>query len=493
MAPAKGTPPSTSESAGSSAATAGPSRAEPAGRVRRQHRKSRRGCRPCKSSRIKCDEVQPACSNCIRKEISCDYFEAVRAPINESRQRMLIPPLRRDSPEDAPLLPARRKTREREEQEEQHATSKATTSSLYDYEASPPDLPTILAHCCSPPASITTPPDRLLELRLLSHYQEMIARSSKRQASWSIWTLDMAMKSPLVMDSLLGFTAFHLRRLGNRDWGVREASHKYMARAIRLHKEESGEGLREDNAAAMIASCAFILFHTSTNQQYLQSGAEPRLPLHWFRPWQSAKGFFGHVWPSLQTIQVGHNMGLQFGVLKQFSLQAGSGTFGFLLHDMEPDSLADEEILTAYRQAVWQLDCIYGHAQQARLLQFPALVTPRFVELLEAQDPRTLAIVGYFFMLVKRRSVLWWVDGAADREFAAVMEFLPKDWWPVMDWAVQMFEQNSDPVPVAPKWPSFNELSHTRDSLVYQTEGMFQPFRSLPVVSPTFDEEKYLD
>ncbi|KAH6981470.1 hypothetical protein EDB80DRAFT_657609 [Ilyonectria destructans] len=449
-------------SADPSAVTAVPSPAETAGRVRRPHRKSRRGCRPCKSSRIKCDEVQPACSNCVRKEIPCDYFETVRASINEPKQRIMIPPLRRNSPEYEPPLPVGRKTREREEREdreERDLTSSPTTSSLS--EPSPPNLPTLLANCCPAPVAINTPSDRLIELRLLSHYQTMTSQSPKHQASWSIWTLDMAMASPLVMDSLLGFTAFHLRRLGNRDWGVREASHKYMARAIRCHKEESGVGLSEANAASMIASCAFILFHTSTNQEYLQSAAGPQLPLHWFRPWQSARGFFGHVWPWLQTIEVGRDKGLRFGVPQQFSVQHSPDTFDFLLQDMEPECTLDEEMMTAYQQAVWQLNYTHNNPQHPRLLQFPALVTPRFVELLEAHDPRTLAIVGYFFMIVKLASVLWWVDGAAEREFAAVMKFLPKDWWPVMDLAVRVFEETSDRVSVAQRRLSLGKLSLT--------------------------------
>jgi hypothetical protein len=47
-------------------------------------------------------------------------------------------------------------------------------------------------------------------------------------------------------------------------------------------------------------------------------------------------------------------------------------------------------------------------------------------------------------MLVKIAKVLWWVDGAAEREFAAIMTFLPKDWWPVMDWAIQEFNWSED-------------------------------------------------
>lgn len=314
-------------------------------------------------------------------------------------------------------------------------------------EEPPPNLSALLASYCPAPIAVNTPTDRLLELRLLSHYQEMTSRSSKTQAPWSIWTLDVAMESPLVMNSLLGFTAFHLRRLGNRDWDVYEASHRYMARAIRSHKDELRVGLSEANTPSMIVSCAFILFHTSTNQEYLHSVAGPRLPLHWFRPWQSANGFFGLIWPWLQTTEFGRNiLGLRFNVQHHASVENVSYKFDFLLQDMEPKCMLDQETMAAYGQAVWQLECIHGNEQHQGLLQFPASVTPRFVELLEARDPRTLAIVGYFFMLVKLASVLWWVDGAADREFAAVMEFLPEDWWPVMDWAVRVFESTSNQI-----------------------------------------------
>ncbi|KAK6534147.1 hypothetical protein TWF281_005484 [Arthrobotrys megalospora] len=42
-------------------------------RTRRFHNKSRTGCRGCKERRIKCDEGQPVCSNCIRRSTVCEY------------------------------------------------------------------------------------------------------------------------------------------------------------------------------------------------------------------------------------------------------------------------------------------------------------------------------------------------------------------------------------------------------------------------------------
>ncbi|KAF1943773.1 hypothetical protein EJ02DRAFT_399790 [Clathrospora elynae] len=41
--------------------------------TRKSHRKSRAGCRNCKTRRIKCDETKPHCANCKRRQVRCGY------------------------------------------------------------------------------------------------------------------------------------------------------------------------------------------------------------------------------------------------------------------------------------------------------------------------------------------------------------------------------------------------------------------------------------
>jgi hypothetical protein len=41
--------------------------------TRKSHRKSRAGCKSCKTRRVKCDELKPQCANCKRRNIRCDY------------------------------------------------------------------------------------------------------------------------------------------------------------------------------------------------------------------------------------------------------------------------------------------------------------------------------------------------------------------------------------------------------------------------------------
>ena len=40
---------------------------------RKGHRKSRRGCKTCKSRKVKCDEIRPGCNHCKRLNLDCEY------------------------------------------------------------------------------------------------------------------------------------------------------------------------------------------------------------------------------------------------------------------------------------------------------------------------------------------------------------------------------------------------------------------------------------
>ncbi|CAN6633260.1 hypothetical protein TRVA0_014S00540 [Trichomonascus vanleenenianus] len=42
-------------------------------RTRRAHHKSRNGCLNCKRLRVKCDEIHPRCTNCVRRKRVCEY------------------------------------------------------------------------------------------------------------------------------------------------------------------------------------------------------------------------------------------------------------------------------------------------------------------------------------------------------------------------------------------------------------------------------------
>ncbi|CEI69876.1 unnamed protein product [Fusarium venenatum] len=55
--------------------------------ARRPHRKSRNGCFNCKRRKVKCDEVKPACANCVRFGIPCDFAPQPLSSDDSAHQR----------------------------------------------------------------------------------------------------------------------------------------------------------------------------------------------------------------------------------------------------------------------------------------------------------------------------------------------------------------------------------------------------------------------
>ncbi|KXH51559.1 hypothetical protein CNYM01_09720 [Colletotrichum nymphaeae SA-01] len=306
-----------------------------------------------------------------------------------------------------------------------------------------------------------------LKGRFFRHYLAMTAAyPSTDQQSWSSWITDLAVTDNTLMNAVVGFAAFHLRRSSALDDGgsgcgsnnthvaaMSEASHIYMARAIEAHsKQIVREGINAQNAPVVMATCTIIMFHTSANQSFIDSSSGPeagageerdfRVPHHWFTPFRNVNGLLKVALPGIRNSRIGHLYKPERQVSSQQNETPGParpGTFDFLLEDLD-EAETEPDTVKAYRIAVDSLDRIQGSALQRDLLRFPALVPPRLVELLEARDPRTLAIVGYFFMLLRRATHLWWAQGAAEKEFDGVMGVLPREWWPKMAWAIQEFE-----------------------------------------------------
>ncbi|KAJ3467788.1 hypothetical protein MRS44_005352 [Fusarium solani] len=292
------------------------------------------------------------------------------------------------------------------------------------------------------PEGVGTPEDRLLDLRLFYHYLEMTTRSTDVQISWAFWIVQEASRSPSVMEALLGFSAFHLRRHHKRDETLRDASHRFMARAIQRHREQLRAGFNDSNAASIVATCALVTFHSSVNHSLLSSDdGGHRLPVHWFRSF--------HM--TMQVIRMARFFSPDSDLCRRLAgidrLQheimerEGGDKFNFLLEYIDPLGPSDEESLLAYSQVVALLSSLYCDLEHTTPLLFFITVSPRYVDLLAAKDPRALAILGYFFMLVKSTRQFWWVDGAPESEFATVMALLPHRWRPVMDWAVLEFSQ----------------------------------------------------
>ncbi|KAH7123071.1 hypothetical protein EDB81DRAFT_913183 [Dactylonectria macrodidyma] len=284
-----------------------------------------------------------------------------------------------------------------------------------------------------------TSTERLLKLRLFHHYLQMTAKSTEVQVRWSFWITEVAVESPHAMDALLGLSACHLRRRTKYDKTLDEASHRYMDRAIRSQRNHIQLGLDESNANSVAAACALISFYSSINNTELAPEGVFQVPLHWFSSLQMGIQVLFQAQHFIHDSKFRkHFRGLVF--LRDSMAHDIPNEFQFLLEYPGSGDGVDEASFSAYREALAVLSCISSDMKHATPLLFFTVAPSQFVDLVAAKDPRALAIMGYFFMIVKKCRQFWWIDGVPEQEFAAIMAMLPSHWWPVMSWAMDEFE-----------------------------------------------------
>ncbi|KUJ16876.1 uncharacterized protein LY89DRAFT_645879 [Mollisia scopiformis] len=403
---------------------------------RKAHRKSRNGCKNCKVKRIKCDEVHPRCANCTKYSFDCD-FEPRKNEIHVF-----------------PLPPVRIATLRRHKSSDSSRTYGDLTPSRCGSETLSNATSTSGLIRADSIMTMNTPSDRLLELRLMHHftttrsetYFRFIGSLKSRQLdehdTCSVWMIDVAMSNPGVMDALLGFSAFNLRHLLPSDRDLCHASHKYTMRAIEAHTQQLQKGISEQNAGILFAGSITIAFIAVDSHQYLAPENNNMLPLHWFQRWEGCRAVVSASWQHLHNKAIARKL-VEVEEGARLTAQCLADTsytkFDFLLEDLDRDGIT-LETLSAYENNVKWLSILHDNPGVDYIFKFTTRVGPRFVEMLEQGDPRTLTIVGYFFVLLKIRKPVWWLPQPKRKEFLILMDLLPNEWKPRMKWAVKVFE-----------------------------------------------------
>ncbi|CRK35400.1 hypothetical protein BN1708_006724, partial [Verticillium longisporum] len=140
---------------------------------RRSHKKSRAGCRRCKSRKIKCDEVHPRCGNCLKHGVACDFQNpdivedlvataSAPSPAPPAPASTTVSAADASTPASSPTIPSLSDLKTPSQGVTSPALSFATP--LYTM----PSTPTI---------STKSPTNRLLELRLMHQYTSMTSRT----------------------------------------------------------------------------------------------------------------------------------------------------------------------------------------------------------------------------------------------------------------------------------------------------------------------------
>ena len=107
--------------------------------------------------------------------------------------------------------------------------------------------------------------------------------------------------------------------------------------------------------------------------------------------------------------------------------------------DFEAMSVEDREV---YRQIICYVGNVYKGIVEGtdapmatcrRLLAAPSKNEPRFIELLEAKQPRAMTILAHMFACMKLvEEEVQWFKGIAERQVPKIYDKLPTGWHPMM-------------------------------------------------------------
>lgn len=198
----------------------------------------------------------------------------------------------------------------------------------------------------------------------------------------------------------------------------------------------------EHNSVQMFLSSMLVSVYVLRSRQAYDSIHEYSVPTHWFRALQGVRTIacITRPWIRLSKFKL---LLLDDAVSQHDSEIPSDSPFAELLVMLDIDSLEHKE-RNIYKSAVKHLGQAHvchasGNSTRAMqsIMSFPAVVSGKFIELLEAKDPRSLIITAYFFGLTTFVKGMWWLQGVAEKEILGLFDLIPHQWRWVMAWPFQ--------------------------------------------------------
>ncbi|KAE8372000.1 C6 zinc finger domain protein [Aspergillus bertholletiae] len=386
---------------------------------RRAHQKSRLGCVGCKRRRVKCDELQPKCSNCLRRHSQCEYDSAF--PI------LWVPGA-------APP--------------QQSMAANATRLHQSSVSVATEDRDLVLPRKCNSLNAAATPPGslNLIDLELLMHWRdttyEIFCRNSHTRDIWQSLVPQEALKEPFLMHGVLALSAVHLARTRNKDpmslYINTAVSHQNQALAL---FRPSLDNINESNARAMFAFASIVTVYSIAFPQAPGSLDPQRAIDDLCQVIVFARGVQQILVKAADYLQDSiFKPLLQWGDLEKRLPEEAHVAFKNLcevIHDLGADNARYSYLAT--------IDCIQdslaevcgGFGAVAAATKVAIRMPPTFILLVRQYDPLALVILGYYCTVLHRLRHNWCIEDKGAQIARAVWSILAEQWKHLMYWVMQ--------------------------------------------------------
>ncbi|KAI2623546.1 hypothetical protein GGS26DRAFT_224909 [Hypomontagnella submonticulosa] len=374
------------------------------------HKKSMFGCQRCRTRRVKCNEAKPVCHNCSRHGLPCIYDRDafVTAPDKKPCQAQISPGVPEES--DPPEGSAR----------------------------------------------------RMLEARLMHQYLvetgSSIAADERTLEMFSRIIPKLAFDSDGLLYTMYTISALHLARLGRNEevgGGAENVANTYFSMAIREHKKEISQLSRKTADAVCLTSClirsiALVQLQGRNRQPYTP-------PWQWLVLAQTSRSTFQEAWERVgpDPESVAFQLIMRTSHLHDKGELPKRKHFHKLQHLMDRSSEFqatehwESEVQDAYERTLSYLSSVFNLAEREgssgsvfrMLIMFPMFADRRFIDLVQAESPRALAMLAHYFALLVRFEDVWWVGNVGTDEVRAIAGALPDEWQGLLAWPLKVVEK----------------------------------------------------
>ncbi|KAK5660863.1 hypothetical protein OQA88_12234 [Cercophora sp. LCS_1] len=412
--------------------------------AKRPHRKSRAGCRTCKSRKVKCDEAKPACRNCVLRKEQCVY------PLQPSSN----PP-----PTITTLAPQSKPPQTFPSSSDSSSSSPSPPPAVigpvspfgYTFNETDPLPLEITQHDSPPSPTLLQEPLFMLhgqssrDVALISHY--LSTTYSSISHTWPgpgcdpaldrllrVTLLQEALASPFLMDGLLGLTAMHLSTISPAAIPATQTT-LYRARALAGYRTAITTATPQTLPALLVSS----LLQCGLSSAMLRGPeAQPLFIFDWILVWRGIGLIIQMAKRMRNTNELPSGLNVLFS-RPVCDLDASAehipSNLLFMVASIKPGD-ADYGYKEAYYEALRYLGTLYkelreegfGLTLDLRIITFFTWLSGDFVEAARKRRKRAGVVVAYYLVFLKMLRKVWWMRGISDPEIGNINRLCGNEW-----------------------------------------------------------------
>ncbi|KAH7378909.1 hypothetical protein BKA64DRAFT_686947 [Cadophora sp. MPI-SDFR-AT-0126] len=383
---------------------------------RRSHRKSRNGCANCKARKVKCDEAQPACGNCMRHGVECAYSSLLLDRHSQSPS----------------------------------AVDKQSTP---EYSTIPPD--NIMTDSSSSPEAQPSPHINIniLHIELMHTYATAscftLSRNPALQSVWGVQIPRIGMEFDYVMCAIMAFSSLHMA------YFKPEKKELYTSQAVHLH----GAAMRSVNAVlpnVTNENCAALWSFAVLNCAF--SCARPRGPgdflfmdenglADWLLVFRGIRVILDSTYGRLFNTSLAPI--LATGRCRELARETKSHNIHSDLGDLLrliSETVLDPGMRGIYIREIEELSKSFYMKQEADSSRHESESTDVFIwlfrvsgeylNLLSKRTPESLTIFAYFCTLIKDLEWAWWMNGWSFHLISVIYHLLDHNYRAWLQWPI---------------------------------------------------------